>query len=65
MERKKLENRIDDDLAILDKRIEGYVRDTKPIIEELNNLSDVLSVKGVGDVKTVNNNINKAIKHLI
>jgi len=65
MERKKLENRIDDDLAILEKRIESYIRETKPIIEKLNSLSDVLLVKGIGDIKIVNNNLNKVIKLLI
>ncbi len=65
IERKKVENRIDDDLSILDKRINGYIRDTKPIIQKLNEISDLLVIKGSDDIKTVNRNIIKKLKYLI
>lgn len=65
MERKKVENRIDDDLFILEKRIEGYFRETRPIIEKLNELSDLLYINAIGDVNSVSKKLKKALKHMI
>lgn len=65
MKRKKIENRIDDDLIILEKRIEGYFRETRPIIEKLNELSDILYLNAIGDINIVSEKLKKALRHII
>ena len=65
MLRKKIEKRIDDEMHTLEKRIDGYFKETKPIIDKLNSLGDLVIINGIGDIKLINTKVNKGIRHLL
>lgn len=65
IKRKELENRIDDDLSILEKRIDGYFKETIPVIEELNKQNDLLIIKGNQKMEKVNKDIKNSLRYLL
>lgn len=63
--RKLKENRIDDQIETLKRRIKSYEDETIPAINKLSEKFSLLSINGNGPILKVHEEIYKGLKYLI
>lgn len=65
LKRQKLENRIDDKIETLVRRIESYEKETLPMLESLSKYSPVLKINGDMNELSVHKSLFKGLRYLL